>query len=786
VFEALSASGGQPWRRPLKPRANPMVMGSSPRPKTGARVADSSRAENMGFRGTDAGEPNNINKVPAPPQTVNGASLRRLRATGILMFVLPDENPVLILLVLILAAPLGGPRTDPGVPQSNSHEPGVSPRVLEAGLMGSSESYLQLGAGLERQRSWASAAAAYLAGTRCHGPLRSYCSVGLARCLLALGRPEEVSSLLDDSSLPAAVRPRAALLRAWAMLDQGAWEAALGELGAADELGPPPQWELGVAQALAWLGLELPDSARAVLLGSIRDDVRGTWAGRACRVLELIAVGPDSARILDMAAGLRERRGELDRAVEHWEMRARTGLGRDVPTARLALARVLRIQRKTAEARGILQELLGGTWRREFGCDALWELAGCALKDGDDAQIATACREYADRCPRGSSVPDAVWHQARALERLEDYQGARELYQVLGRSEVTDFGEECLFRQALCYYAQKDYQPAVALLDSLSRAYPGPRNSFWLAKVLERTGNVARAESCFVSAACHGPRPSYYSARAGHRVLLAGRSLPGSDWCGSADRSLAALVSASIRGDDSLGSVPWGRIRSEFERAEALLRLGMREAAAEECAWAVKLSDNHPVVRGLAIDVLERGMAYPQAMRGAYRWWREKALAELVERSYPRAYPLMVVQACRDAGVDSCLAWAVMREESWFEPEAVSRAGAVGLMQLMPHTAAEVAESRGWHVPPDLRDPFTNIRLGVAHLSDLLREFPFVEAALAAYNAGRVPARRWLGLARVRDRDTFVESITYGETRSYVQRVAATCAFYRSRSCGMR
>jgi soluble lytic murein transglycosylase len=300
---------------------------------------------------------------------------------------------------------------------------------------------------------------------------------------------------------------------------------------------------------------------------------------------------------------------------------------------------------------------------------------------------------------------------------------------------------------------------------------------------LERTGDVARAESCFTSALCQGSRPSYYSVRAAHRILLTGVSLPAREWCRCTDRSLPALVAASMRGEGR-GPVPWSGIRSQFERADALLGLGMREGAAEECEWAVRHSQSHPAVRALAIEMLEQGTAYPQSMRAAYRWWRENSLAELVERLYPRAYRDVVVRVCRETGVDSCLVWGVMREESWFDAEALSRAGAVGLMQLMPHTAGVVAEARGWPAPSDLRDPGTNIRLGVAHLSDLLREFPFVEAALAAYNAGRAPARRWLGLARVRDRDTFVESITYGETRSYVQRVAASYAFYRSRSGG--
>ncbi len=709
--------------------------------------------------------------------------MQRLATAAIFQAALPHEIPVLTLLALTLVAAVYGSPSGVPVPWAHDRAPADSFRFARPALPGSSELYFRLGTDLERQGRWALAAAAYLAGARCHGPLRCYCRVGLARSLLALGRPEGVPSLLDAGQLPVSLRAPAALLRAWALLDQGAWDRALSEIHSARELAPPVHREAAVAEALGWIGLGLPDSARSVLLRSTRGELLGPWAGRACRLLEALAAGPDSISLLDLTAAVHERRGDLDRAADHWRMRVRTAQGRDAATARLKLARVLRSQRRTAEARAILEDLLHGPWRWEAGCPALWELARCALKDGDDEDIATAHGEYARRCPQGAFVGDAVWHRARAIERLGDYEGARELYQVLGRSEATDFGEECLFRQALCYYVERDHLRAVALFDSLSLAHPGPRNYYWLGKALERTGALASAESCFGLAACQGARPSYYSVRAAHRLSLGGVSIPAREWCRSTDLSVALLDPAAARSGDH-GPVPWSRIRSHLDRAGSLLRVGMRDYAGQECEWAVRRSENHPVVRAIAIKMLEQGMAYRQSMQAAHRWWCEESLAELVEYLYPRAYRGIVARACRESDVDSCLLWAVMREESWFDPEAVSRAGAVGLMQLMPHTAESIAEGRSWSAPSDLRDPDTNIQLGAAHLSDLLREFPFMEAALAAYNAGRGPARRWLGLARVRDRDTFVESITYGETRSYVQRVGASYAFYRSRSGG--
>ncbi len=682
-----------------------------------------------------------------------------------------------LLLALILAS-----HGQSDVPIASSHSLSIhsaadvtdsTPRVLPA----SCRRFFRLGAELEKRRSWTLAAAAYLAGARCGGPLRPYCRMALGRALRALGRPDVVPTLLESRPLPEALHLRAALLRAWALLDLECWEQAHRELSSLQEMPSSLRCEMAVAKAIAWLGAGVVDSALTELRAAVEGDVSGIWGGRACRLLEAFSAGPDSLVLLDAAARARERRGDLEAAAAHWRARARDAPDSGKAAMHLALARVLRAQGKGEEARELLESLLVGEWRWQVGCEALWELAACALRNAPDETVASAYGDYADRCPDAPFVGDAVWHRARAFERLGDYTAAREQYRALGRARAGEFEEECLFRSALCYYFDHDHAAASALLDSLRVAYPGARNRYWLAKALERTGAVGRAESCFVSIACSGQRPSYYSARAADRVRLAQLSGAEQGWCHTQECEWAELASQwpGRRG-------AWERARPCLERAHELLLLGARDEAAAECDWALRRSGAHPVVRVLVIDLLASRMAYPQSMRAAYGWWREGGPECLVALLYPRAYRGSVVQVCREMNVDSCLVWALMREESWFDPEAVSRSGAVGLMQLMPRTAAFVAETRSWPWPINLHEPEPNIRLGVAHLSDLLREFPFLEAALAAYNAGRTPARRWLGLARVRDKDTFVESITYGETRSYVQRVVASYAFYRSRA----
>jgi soluble lytic murein transglycosylase len=123
------------------------------------------------------------------------------------------------------------------------------------------------------------------------------------------------------------------------------------------------------------------------------------------------------------------------------------------------------------------------------------------------------------------------------------------------------------------------------------------------------------------------------------------------------------------------------------------------------------------------------------------------------------------------------LVYATMRQESGFRPDAVSRAGAVGLMQVMPELAAKLA---GKPVTPQmLRMPEVNIPLGLQEMAALAQEFEDVyPLSIAAYNAGKSRVRRWLKESRKMELDRFVEHIPFEETRNYVRRVMTHYARY--------
>jgi soluble lytic murein transglycosylase len=156
--------------------------------------------------------------------------------------------------------------------------------------------------------------------------------------------------------------------------------------------------------------------------------------------------------------------------------------------------------------------------------------------------------------------------------------------------------------------------------------------------------------------------------------------------------------------------------------------------------------------------------------------------AWLWEAAYPRPWAEAVTHAARAESLPDDYLYAIMRQESGYDPDAVSYADAIGLLQMLPSTGRRVAERIGL-APFDrarLFDPETNIRLSAAYHASLLRAFGEQwPLAIAAYNAGGPRVRRWLRTIPDDDLARFVERIPVDQTRNYVRRVITHLARYR-------
>lgn len=155
----------------------------------------------------------------------------------------------------------------------------------------------------------------------------------------------------------------------------------------------------------------------------------------------------------------------------------------------------------------------------------------------------------------------------------------------------------------------------------------------------------------------------------------------------------------------------------------------------------------------------------------------------IYDAAYPQPHRAIVERELgRSNGVSLEWVYATMRQESGYDPRALSRAGARGLLQLMPATAAELASERGLsgYSRAKLFEPETNLILGVMMMSRLSKRYDGNLALMAAgYNAGPGRVRRWLESFGGADLDLFVEKIPFEETRRYVKRVSGHALHYR-------
>ncbi len=144
---------------------------------------------------------------------------------------------------------------------------------------------------------------------------------------------------------------------------------------------------------------------------------------------------------------------------------------------------------------------------------------------------------------------------------------------------------------------------------------------------------------------------------------------------------------------------------------------------------------------------------------------------------YPAAFAPVFDEVTAQEGVDPAVFYALVREESLFDPEISSTAGAIGLAQLMPATAADVAARMRLQAPV-LTDPADSLAIGARYFSMLTAQFGSVARALAAYNAGQGNVRRWERRFGELDEVLFHQTIPFPETYEHVRKVVVSAAYY--------
>jgi soluble lytic murein transglycosylase len=216
--------------------------------------------------------------------------------------------------------------------------------------------------------------------------------------------------------------------------------------------------------------------------------------------------------------------------------------------------------------------------------------------------------------------------------------------------------------------------------------------------------------------------------------------------------------------------------------------IGLSDLAVREIDHALEGAPNSPRINLRLAQLYSRKGDPLQAslvLRRAYPDLFSYADADLPREAWEIFFPLkywdVIKQEAQKYGIDPYIAAGLIRQESVFNPNAISRVGARGLMQLMPSTGELIAKRQqvGAIGANDLYTPSINIKLGMNYLAQLIGQFGKIEYAAAAYNAGPGRARQWIASKGSMDMEEWVESIPFSETRGYVQAVLRNAANYR-------
>jgi soluble lytic murein transglycosylase len=370
------------------------------------------------------------------------------------------------------------------------------------------------------------------------------------------------------------------------------------------------------------------------------------------------------------------------------------------------------------------------------------------------------------------------------LEDQKQYDEALAKYlQVAKQGEPAAQRAEGQWRVGWVYYRTGRYREAGEGLRALAEQHDSefePQALYWMGRAGEQHQQPEAQE--YYKKLCQRHRFTYYCQLARERMKGGpGSEAPPDVTMISADPPKEGEPAATITTRADIGQ------QTAYRRAIELKTLGLDADAAHEVAVLTERYSRDPDALVALSTMLNEVGAYHQALRLARARFRdqlERTGGTVAPSLWNVAYPtglLPTIKLQGAKGVDPYLIAAIIREESQYDVKAVSRVGAIGLMQVMPATANTVAQRVGLPAVgrEDLFDQETNIRIGVRYVEQLLEQFSGnLVYTIASYNAGPLAVGNWIAQYRGQGQDEFVELIPYQETRQYVKRVLRTYREY--------
>ena len=459
---------------------------------------------------------------------------------------------------------------------------------------------------------------------------------------------------------------------------------------------------------------------------------------------------------------------------------------------------------RRSEATAVLERSMKEMDLDGRGAEALNWLGKAYSKIGERDKAVKTYLKIASSYPGSEWADDALYLVGNVYREANDTKNALRFYGRLAEEfPDSSFADSAYWWKAWAFYTSGDYARAGQTLGDLVRRYPKSflvnQAVYWQGRAGEKQGDLPKAASYYRKALKRSPY-TYYGYLAAERLtgiepLIRTEIAEAEPDADPAVEPVSETLPADPVDDDgppvwadeavkALGEQP------SFRKTLELMSLEMKkEAAAELWDLQDRVQKRRGMLLGLSKTFFELGDYYRSlllVLRNYEHYLGGPAgdtPRDFWLLAYPQGHWESVVSHARAYGQDPYFVAAIIRQESYFQTDALSPAGARGIMQVMPSTGEWVARTirlsgfeRGKLFETDL-----NINIGTWYVGRLMKRYrndPLLTAA--AYNAGPAAVSGWIGKnGAAMEKDEFVESIPYTETRWYVKRVLANYAEYR-------
>ena len=611
---------------------------------------------------------------------------------------------------------------------------------------------------------------------------------GAAQALVNLGRKSEA---IAEYEATAAHTPVSSLMP-WAVLAAGNMLIEAGSGEAAVRLAARYIKQLPAPQGLFLHGAALEaagrrDAAAMELNKVFYEYPRSDEAKRAEPILARLQPGPPvpAALVLSRARKLVEG-GEGRRAIA--ELQAASvnfvAADRDMAAARIGAARYF-----LRDNLGALQYLktLKVNPAGEADAERLLYIVQAARRLDRYADVDEALRQLRERHPKAHQRLAALSGAANRFLYVNDHARFAPLLSACGEFAPEPEAALCHWKLTWDHYIRR-LPDAPALLRQHVERFPGSDETagalYFLGRVSERSGMVEAAKVYYQTVSSRFPN-FYYAVVSRERLSAPAFQSLTSSATAAAFVNTLNFPATGAGADFVMDETTRGRLR----RARLLMQAAADEQAQTELRFGIR-NGAKPTLCGMELSKMAQARgengpalrAIKGTVQGFLSWRLEDAPKEFWQLAYPLPYREPLERYAEDVSIDPFVVAGLIRQESEFDPAAISRANARGLTQVLPATGLEVSRRLG--IRPFtlslLHQPDASLRIGINYLKQMLNSFDnkwFL--TLAAYNAGPARANQWVKWARFDEPAEFIETIPFEETRGYVQSVLRNADIYR-------